>query len=133
MSPEFLWKLAEVTDFVHTYIVTPLMLALPVYYVWMAKKRYQKQMCYVGIFVFTVLGLQAVYLNCPMLVFSHWLRSFKDPRYDSYQDSWVHAIYEKIGPLAMLHWPLAILAFAMTIYNIVQLRKYNARQNAAAK
>ena len=131
MSPEFLWQVAEVSDFIHTWIVTPLILMLPIYYFWiMNKKRYQKQACYVGMFVSTVFGLQAVYLNCPMLVFSHWLRGFKDPRYNSYQDSWVHAIYEKVGPMAMLHWPIAGLALAMLVYSILQLRKLKASQNA---
>jgi ATP/ADP translocase len=132
MSPEFLWKLAEVIDFIHRHIVTPLMLVLPIYYAWSAirHKKHQKRFYYAGIFGFTVFGLQAAYLDCPMLVFSHWLRSFKNPQYDSYRNSWVRHAYE--GPLAVLHWPIAIFAFAMAAYYIVRLRRHNAAQDAAA-
>lgn len=118
MSPDTLWRMANIVDNVHYYVVTPGMFLVIFYliYTYGNKKLWRQQRLTAG-FVQTVLGLQAVYMNCPMLVFSHWLRSFKNPYYDTYQDSWVHAIYQKVGPLATLHWAVAIVAFGLAVHN----------------
>jgi hypothetical protein len=103
-------KLSKIVDFLHIFVVVPLLLLLAVYLIF-GSSQSLKYLC--GIFSFVLLAAQAAYLDCPLNIMSDWLRELDRPKEQRYRRSFVRTVYGKIGRWIWLRW--AIVAVFTTI------------------
>jgi hypothetical protein len=128
-----MWKLADVIDFVHAFVVIPL-LAIAVIYVIRSKNERRKD--FAGIACCGLVAVQATLGNCPLTMLSWWLRRSADPYFSPRSEDVLFRIYRWLDAEApYVRWAILSLALACVAFYLWDLRwqqqQSKAQQHAA--
>lgn len=102
-------KLSKAVDFIHIFVVVPLILFEVVYLI-IGSNQSLKHLF--GVFSCLLIAVQAACLNCPLNILSDWLRELDYPQDRRHRRSFVRMAYGKIGRWVWLRW---LIVIGMTI------------------
>lgn len=124
MSPDAMWRLADVIDIVHVFIVVPLLVGAAVYAV-VGKNEKVKDI--VGIACFSLVAVQASIGNCPLTVLSWELRRVSDPNFAARDGDVLYNAYHWLNAEApYVRWIVLFIAFggiSICLYDLITVQQ----------